>query len=168
MGLAIGDADADAGIRSVDLTRERVVLRRELRGMKMAIGLPVSSFLGIALRIEPPAGDAVGAIEIVLAHREPALSIALYRGSDTCDVIADWQAWSNVLGLPLLLAERDGGLREAFRRIGALRVGCPARRRRRRFAINKRRPAIPLRRKPGRQSGAASRRGSMRGVIATN
>jgi hypothetical protein len=166
MRLAIDDASADTKIRSVNLTRHRVVLRRKLRGMKMAIGLPVSSFLGIVLRIEPHSVPH-GAIEIVLAHSDPALSIPLYRGSDGCDVVADWQAWSNVLGLPLLLAEPDGSLREAFPRIGALRLGFPAWRRRRRQAISKRRPAFLLRRKAGRQR-APSLRDSSCDVIAAN
>ena len=167
MRLTIGDAAADDGMRFIELTRERVVLRRELGGMKMAISLSVSSFLGIGLRIEPLASPN-GAIAIVLEHSDPALSVALYRGSEPCDVVADWQAWSSVLGLPLLLAEADGGLREAFPRIGAVRVGCPVSRRRRRSTISKRRPAILLRRKPGRQSGAASLRPREREVIATN
>ena len=38
-----------------------------------------------------------------------------------------------VLGLPLLIADRDGNLREPFRRIGAVRVSISAVRRRHRY-----------------------------------
>ena len=40
------DAGADERSRDVELTRERVVLRRAVRGIRMAVNLPVSSFLG--------------------------------------------------------------------------------------------------------------------------
>jgi hypothetical protein len=47
-------------------------------------------------------------------------------------------------------------LREAFDRMGALRVATPTWRRRKRTAIRSRRPSILLRRKPGRSiEGAA-------------
>jgi hypothetical protein len=54
-----------------------------------------------------------------------------------------------VLNLPLLIAERDGSLREPFARLGSLRVEAPIWRRRRRSAIARRRPAILLRRRAG-------------------
>jgi hypothetical protein len=53
------------------------------------------------------------------------LSLTLYRAVDCSDVIAEWQSWARTLGLPLLVAETDGRLREPFRRIGGLRVGVP-------------------------------------------
>jgi hypothetical protein len=163
--FVVEDAIADAGTRIVDITREHVVLRRALQGMKMAIRLPLSGYLGVTLRIEPPS-IRNGAIEIALEHRDPALSVPLYRGGDGWDVIADWRSWGGVLGRPLLLAEADGRLREAVARIGALRVGRPAWRRRRRGAISRRRPAILLRRRPGRR-GPAAMRESEPEVIAT-
>jgi uncharacterized protein DUF6101 len=52
-----------------------------------------------------------------------------------------------VLGLPLLVGERDGSLREPFARVGALRVEEPTWRRRRRSAIARRRPRFLLRRR---------------------
>jgi hypothetical protein len=55
-----------------------------------------------------------------------------------------------VLGLPLLVAESDGTLREPFERMGQVRVGMPSPRRRRRAAIKWRRPRFLMRRKPGR------------------
>ena len=56
---------------------------------------------------------------------------------------------SNTLGMPLLVAEADGRLREPFDRIGGVRVGPPISRRRRRSALRQRRPARPLRRRTG-------------------
>src|SRR5947209_949416 len=68
------DAAADGSVRYVELTRERVVLRRSVRGMLMAVNLPIASYLGVALRIEPPVGTAESTVALVLAHRDHALS----------------------------------------------------------------------------------------------
>jgi uncharacterized protein DUF6101 len=162
----VSDAAADACVRSVELTRERVVLRRAVRGMRMAINLPVSCYLGIALRMEPPAGEADGAVALVLEHRDRALSLPLCRAGDGADVAAEWQAWGRVLKLPLLVAEADGRLREPFARIGALLVAAPAKRRRRRSAVKARRPSIPLRRKCGRSLDGADVHRGEREIIA--
>ena len=56
----------------------------------------------------------------------PRLSLPLYRADDGDDIVAEWQSWARVLGLPLLVAEADGVLREPFDRIGAVRVAAPA------------------------------------------
>ena len=155
--FAVEDNTADWRLRTVELASERVVLRRTLRGMKMAISLPISNYLGIALQINPPASPN-GVVEIALEHSDHAFSVPLCRADHACDVVADWQSWSSVLGIPSLLVETDGGLREAFARVGALRVRSPTWRRRRRSAISGRRPGILQRRKPGRQTGGATMR----------
>jgi hypothetical protein len=160
------DAAADGSVRLVELTRERVVLRRSVRGMLMAVNLPVASYLGVALRIEPPAGAAASAVTLVLEHRDCALSLPLYRAEDATDVVAEWQSWGRALKLPLLVAESDGRLREPFARIGALRVEAPHPRRRKRSALKRRRPSIFLRRKPGRRLGAAAVHRGEREIIA--
>lgn len=143
------DKAADERKRSVELTRERVVLHRAVRGIKMAVALPVTAYLGVALRMEPPADDHPGAITIVLEHRDSALSLELHRAADGSDIVAEWQTWGRVLGVPLLVADPDGGLREPFERIGAVQTATPYPRRRRRSALRARRPSIVLRRRPG-------------------
>jgi Family of unknown function (DUF6101) len=162
------DAAADGSVRFIELTRERMVLRRSVRGMLMAVNLPIASFLGVALRIEPPAGAAAGAVALVLEHRDCALSLQLYRADDSTDVVAEWQSWARVLRLPLLLAEADGRLREPFERIGALRVAAPQPRRRKHSTIKRRRPSIFLRRKPGRRLAGAAVHYGEREIIARN
>jgi hypothetical protein len=158
------DTTADTRVRSVELTRERVVVRRSVRGMLMALNLPVKSYLGVALRMEP----AAGGLAVVLEHRDGALSLPLYRAQDGSDIVAEWQSWARVLRLPLLVAEPDGRLREPFARIGAVRVETPAARRRKRSAIKARRPTIFLRRRKGRSlTDAAVHRGE-REIIARN
>ena len=143
------DAAADEHLRIVDLHRERVVLRRSVHGMRMALNLPVAAFRGIAIRLTGAADQPPTAISVVLEHGDPALSLPLFSSCDCDDIVAEWQLWGRVLGLPLLIAERDGSLREPFARLGALRIAAPNWRRRRRTAIARRRPANLLRRRPG-------------------
>jgi len=95
----------------------------------MPLSLPLAAYRGIVIRLEPPAGEAAAAVAVVLAHSDPALSRTLYRATHGNDIIAEWRAWGRALALPLLVAEADGGLRGPFARIGAVRVGRPAKRR---------------------------------------
>ena len=65
------DADpfADGQVRMVEIHRERLVLRRALRGIKMAISLPSAAYLGVAIRMHPMTAKLSREIAIVLAHR---------------------------------------------------------------------------------------------------
>jgi hypothetical protein len=144
------DQGADAQLRVVDLHRERVVLRRSVRGMRMALNLPVDGFRGIAIRLIGETGQMPNTIAVVLEHGDPALSLPLFAANESDDIVAEWQAWGRVLGLPLLVGENDGTLREPFSRLGTLRVEAPIARRRRRGALARRRPSRLLRRKPTR------------------
>ena len=115
------DEAADEQLRIVDLHRERVVLRRSVRGMRMALNLPVAAFRGVAIRLTGEADQTPSAIAVVLEHGDPALSLPLSPRAESEDIVAEWQSWGRVLGLPLLVAERDGSLREPFARLGAVR-----------------------------------------------
>ena len=120
------DARADGGVRQIELHRERVVLRRAVKGMRMAVNVRVSDFLGIALR-------GIGESQLlVLRHRDPSLSVPLFVSDDREEIAAHWQMWSELFALPQL--EEDTA-REA------------APRRRRRNAIFWRRPKFLTRRR---------------------
>jgi hypothetical protein len=144
------DAVADERLRVIDLHRERVVFRRSVRGMRMSLSLPVSAFRGVAIRLWLNEADKIpNAIAVVLEHGDPALSLPLFSSTASDDILAEWQTWGRVLGLPLLVVEADGSLREPFARLGPLRVDPPTPRRRRRSAIARRRPIRILRRRAG-------------------
>lgn len=166
--FAVCDTAADGQVRSVELTRERVVLRRSVRGMLMAVNLPIASYLGVALRIAPPADTHASTVALVLEHRDHALSLPLYRADDSTDVVAEWQSWARVFKLPLLVAEADGRLREPFARMGEVRLGTPLPRRRKRSTLRARRPSILLQRKPGRRLSGAPVHHGEREIIARN
>jgi Family of unknown function (DUF6101) len=149
LNFTAADARADERVRHVELSRERVVLRRAVRGIRMAVKVPVAAFMGVALRLTPSPDGGSNTVAVSLEHRDPALSVPLYSAEHTNDVVAEWQLWARVFGLPLLVADPAGSLREPFRRLGGVRIGRPAPRRRRRNVIKARRPSILLRRRAG-------------------
>jgi hypothetical protein len=140
------DIRADGGTRQVELHRERVVLRRAVHGMRMAINVRVKEFLGIALR---QAGDAK---MLVLAHRDPSLTVPLCVSSDQDEIDTAWRIWSEIFALPQL----QDTARE------------PAPRRRRRNAIRARRPKFLVRRRPGALLNEAGVYRGEREIIARN
>ena len=164
------DEAADERRRVVDLHRERVVLRRSVRGMRMALNMPVTAFRGVAIRLfgVSPGNSAPTSIAVVLEHQDPALSLPLFSSPEADDIVAEWQSWGRVLGLPLLVAEGDGSLREPFARMGALRIETPTWRRRRRTTIARRRPSRLLRRRPGKLPETPLVHRGEREIIARN
>ena len=162
------DDAADECLRVVDLHRERVVVRRSVRGIRMALNMPVASYRGVAIRLTGEAGRLPTSIAVVLEHADPALSLSLYCSAERDDIVAEWQSWGRVLGLPLLVAENDGSLREPFARLGALRVEKPVWRRRRRSAIARRRPSRLMRRRPGKLPAIPIVHSGEREIVARN
>ncbi len=164
--FATSDARADERMRLVELDRERVVVRRAVRGIPMRLSLKVSEFLGVAIRVIPPDETQNGAVAVMLEHRDQALSVPLMIATGPeGDVVAEWQRWARVLGRPLLIADGEG-FREPFERIGAVRVRAPVPRRRVRGMLRRRRPAILMRRKPGRAVPAPRIHRGEREIIA--
>nr|WP_228748028.1 DUF6101 family protein [Bradyrhizobium sp. BR 10289] len=121
------DPRADGYTRQIELHRERVVLRRAVRGMQMAINVRVSDFTGVALRGNDEAQT------LVLVHRDPSLSVPLLISVDADEIAEAWAIWSELFALPQI----DEGARK------------PAARRRRCNAIRARRPKFLMRRRAG-------------------
>ncbi|HEY8337314.1 MAG TPA: DUF6101 family protein [Tardiphaga sp.] len=139
------DQRADGSVRHIELHRERVILRRAVRGMRMAVNVRVSDFLGVAVR------GLDDAKMLVLAHRDPALSIPLCVSSDRVEIDTAWQMWSAIFALPQLPEEK---------------VREPAQRRRRHNAIRARRPKFLVRRRAGGLLGDAGMYRGEREIIA--
>lgn len=143
------DPLADGQTRQVELDRSRMLLRRSVRGMAIRLNVPLNTFVGVAVRLVSGRAPGEEKALISLEHRDPGLSIPLCTDLAYADADAEWQLWGRVLGVPLLVADMDGRLREPFARIGAVRKNAPTPRRRRRNAIRRRRPSFPLRRRGG-------------------
>jgi hypothetical protein len=159
------DAVADGRVRQVELHRQRVVVRRSLGGMRMAINLPVSAFAGIGLRVA--VGEDGARAFVLLAHKDPGLTLPLFVSRDSDDAFAEWRSWANVLGLPLLVDD-EGRWREPFARMGGVRVEAPRPRRRRRSGLKRRRPSILMYRAAGKLTAATPVHRGEREIIARN
>jgi hypothetical protein len=140
------DCRADGGVRQIELHRERVVLRRAVQGMRMAVNVRVSDFLGVALR------DIKESQMLVLLHRDPSLTIPLCVSEDHDEIANAWLMWSELFSLPQLQDEA----RE------------PAPRRRRCNAIRARRPKFLMRRRIGALLNPANLFRGEREIIARN
>jgi len=139
------DTRADGGVRHIELHRERVVLRRAVSGMRMAINVRVRDFLGVALR-----GIDEGQM-LVLVHRDPSLTIPLCVSSDPDEIEIAWRMWSEIFALPQLPEEL---------------AHEPAPRRRRHHIIKARRPKFLVRRQPGDLLNPAQHYRGEREIIA--
>ena len=143
------DAVADEQVRHVELHPERVILRRAVQGMRIALNVPVQAFLGVSIRLTPETDDAVAGVAVYLEHRDSALSIELYAAENADDVVAEWRLWARVLGVPALVTGSDGKFTEPFPRLGGVLCKAPAQRRRRRSPLARRRPRFLTRRRVG-------------------
>ncbi|MEX1083271.1 MAG: DUF6101 family protein [Xanthobacteraceae bacterium] len=164
--FSAGDDGADERMREVELDRERVVVRRRVRGISMSLNLSIADFLGVALRVIVPAKDAAEMVCLTLEQRDPGLSVPLFFSPESDDVVAEWQSWAQVLRCPLLITDDAGRLHELFPRIGQVRLGKTAPRRRRRTAMKGRRPSVRWRRRPGIKTSACTVHRGEREIIA--
>jgi hypothetical protein len=139
------DAAADGQVRQVEIDHARMRVRRRVRGVSISVNVPVTTFLGVAVRRVDDGEGRAAAVAISLEHRDPALSTTVYQAVENDDVVAEWQLWARVLGLPLLVAE-GGALRAPLPMLGAVMVGAVSPRRRRRSALKRRRSSMALRR----------------------
>jgi hypothetical protein len=142
------DVRADGGVRQVEIHRERVVLRRAVLGMRMAINVRVCDFIGIGLR-----GVDGDAQMLALIHRDPSLTIPLAISTDREELDSASAMWSEIFGLPQLPEEKRPE---------------PAARRRRRNVISKRRPGFLVRRRAGDTARELPRHRDEREIIARN
>lgn len=159
------DTTADGLLRNVELHRERVVLRRSVRGMRMALNMPIAAFDGISLSLLPREGAAADILAVMLKHSDPALTLPLFLTSQPLEALAEWRAWSEVLGMPRVLAEKRSGS-VSIAHLGQLHMPRP--RRRRRSALKARRPSILLRRGFGKITEATIVHRDEREIIARN
>jgi hypothetical protein len=162
------DAVADERVRHVELHPERVILRRAIQGMRIALNVPVQAYLGVAIRLSPEQDGTPAVVAVYLEHRDRALSIELYAAENSDDVVAEWQLWSRVLGLPLLVTGSDGAFNAPFPSIGAVRCKAPTQRRRRRSPLARRRPRFLARRRAGVTRAAPLVHQDEREIIARN
>jgi hypothetical protein len=148
--LTLPDSRADDRRRKVELTRQRIVLRRIVAGVAMHVQLPVSAYRGIALCLAEPLGGEAH-FELRLVHRDPEMCVRLACGEEERTILADWHAWLSFFALPPLLERELGAYvaADGLPRLGAVGPGN-SRPRRRNATLANRRGRFGLRRKTGR------------------
>ena len=143
------DAGADERERIIEICRERVVMQRRVRGIPMKVSTNVRDYLGVAIRIVPPKDEFEGAIAVMLEHRDPGLAVPLFVAADGKEISVEWRTWARVLGLPALVEDADGCLRDPFGPLGRIKRAEFAAKRTRGRALRARRGNGRLRRKAG-------------------
>ena len=88
---------------------------------------PLSAYNAIALRVawRDASGDAPVILVDLIHATDERRTITLHASYDVGDAAARWRGWGRVLGLKLLLEDKEGALREAERRLGSLRIDNP-------------------------------------------
>lgn len=142
-------AHDDYGEVTFTIEKRGVTMRRKLArsGLPANFALPAKAFRGVAARaIEDEHGDVTVTLE--LHHADPMLSVPLLVADDLDDVAADWRAWAEAYGLPMLLIESDGIARTLEESLGQVKTAPPQERRKGR-AVRARRPRFLARRRMG-------------------
>lgn len=165
--FAAPDAAADGGVRRVTLEGARVVVDRIVRSISMRIVAPLSTFSGVAMRLQPGERPETDRVEVLLAHRDRALDVPLASAPRDGDGLAEWTSWGRALQLPLLIEDLDGARRTTSARIGALEVGRPLARRGRGF-LKGRRTRFQAKRRTGKLTAETPVHAGEREIIARN
>lgn len=149
------DAAADGGVRQIELFHERLVIRRSVAGMHMALNMPLSAYAGVAIRLDPGVDGQPATAAVVLEHKDPGLALPLFVSTGADEAFAEWRSWSKALNMPLIVADDEGGWREPFARIGNVGIDDVQPRRRRHSGLQHRRPSILSRRQAGKIGATA-------------
>ena len=146
VSYATCDTDGDINFT---ITEKGAVVRRPLEKSRLpvSIALPARAFKGVAARaMEDDDGEITVTLE--LHHHDPSLCVPLLVADNLDDIAADWRAWSELYGLPMLMVEADGIARPLDD--GSLPHVARPSRRRRHHQISGRRPRFLVRRSTGK------------------
>ena len=124
------------------------------------------TFAGVAIRVLTGEGGAT--VAVVLEHKDPGAGAAAVCHLRSRRSLRRMARLGQRARPAALVAEDEGGLREAYARMGGVRVERVRPRRRRRSAIRKRRPTMFLRRRPGKVSSETPVHRGEREIIARN
>lgn len=165
--FAAPDVAADGGERRVTLESGRVVVDRMVRSIAMRIAVPLSTFSGVAVRVQPGDRPETDRVEVLLAHRDRALDVPLHEGAADGDGLAEWRSWGRALQLPLLVEELDGHRSAEHARLGALEIGRVKPRRGRGF-LKGRRTRFQAKRRTAKLTASTPVYRGEREIIARN
>ena len=105
--LSSRDARADQSRRSVSLSRDRVTIDRNYRGIAMRLSVPMSAYQGVCVAVRATEDGGV-LYELRLDHRDPELSVTLAEAREEREIWADWRSCAGYFDLPALVERNDG------------------------------------------------------------
>lgn len=100
-------ARSEDGVQHIAFGREWVTISRRIAGLETSVNVPTHSYRGMVLQ-----AFGEGSFRIVMRHVDPGLDVTLAEAPDDCEVIADWRAYGRLTGLPLLVEDDEGRVRE--------------------------------------------------------
>lgn len=137
----------------VSRDRDRAVVSR---GDRHAFSVSLAGYRGVAVRIEP-IGPERSSVILELNHEDERRCVVLLTAEDPGEIVADWQAFSHTLSLPMLLIEADGTVSQPIHQLGQVLLNAPKPRRRYSY-FAARRPRFLVRRKTGWARGVETLR----------
>ena len=132
------------------IDRQRAVVRRPGRtGPATMLTVPLGTYDGVSVRVEPRGGSGEVRVFVELRHADPSLTLPLVVADKPEDAAADWRAWGRTLNLPLLVVAPDGTVIAPVEMVGGITIAATKPRRRHSY-FAARRPRFLTRRKTGR------------------
>lgn len=139
----------DVGETEITVNRRGATLKRTLKrsGLPLHIALPARAFRGVAVRATET-GPEHALVTLELLHEDEELCVPLSVGHDLPAIARDWQSWSELLDLPMMMIDAEGVVRTLEESAPALATG-KARTRRPHAMLAERRPRFLARRRLG-------------------
>jgi hypothetical protein len=101
------DARADGARRSVQVSRERIVISRRVGGVEMRVALAPKQFLGVALgALIAEATDFLYTVRLVHADSDFDVTLAHCDSEEAARAL--WRRWASALDLARLVERADG------------------------------------------------------------
>lgn len=102
-------ARGDLDETTITVNRRGATLKRTLpqSGLPLHIALPARAFRGVAVRATDTSPEHA-LVTLELLHEDEDLCVPLSVGYDLPAIARDWQTWSDLLELPMMMIEGDG------------------------------------------------------------
>ena len=139
----------DDGETVITVDRRGATLKRRLQksGLPLHIALPANAFRGVAVRATET-GPETAFVTLELLHDDEELCVPLCVGQNLPAIARDWQIWSELLGLPMMMVESDGVAR-SLEETASIVLDRPSQPRRHHSMLAERRPRFLARRRLG-------------------
>ena len=128
----------------IDAKNRAVIITFRMAGTLVMQRIPLSRYNGVVAELV--AADERTDVRLVLRHPDPAHSIVLSQNVPFEDAVAEWRAYADRYGLPLLLREENGIDAVIRPMIGSVALGKPVPHKRAHAALKGRRPRYAKRR----------------------